>query len=174
MIFYRYIAEFMFFLFIFLTFAGALLAVRARLLMHAVLGLAVSFLGVAGLYFYLGSLFLSMMQILIYVGAICIVIVFGIMVGYTPEQLAKKKIAGKNLLLGVSAAVVVFSLLFVAIWRTAWVPAVTRVGDFSLAWLGQNLLYNYCLAFELISVVLLAAIVGAIILAGEGREEKVR
>ena len=104
MILYQYITEALFFAFILLVFFGGLLAVRTRILIHAVLGLAVSLLGVAGLYFYLGSPFLAMMQILIYVGAVCIMIVFG-------------------------------------------------------------LLYQYCLAFELISVVLLTAIVGAIVLS---------
>ena len=65
MIIYQYIAEALFFAFIFLVFFGSLLAVRTQLLMHAVLGLAVSLLGVAGLYFYLGSIFNSQESIII-------------------------------------------------------------------------------------------------------------
>lgn len=165
MILYQYITEALFFAFILLVFFGGLLAVRSRILMHAVLGLAVSLLGVAGLYFYLGSPFLAMMQILIYVGAVCIMIVFGIMVGYTPSQVQAEGIAGKNTFLAMLSSILVFILLLVALSRTFWVPSASRIGDFTLSYLGESLLYQYCLAFELISVVLLTAIVGAIVLA---------
>ena len=69
--------EAVFYVFVLLTVFGGLLAVRTQILMYTVLGAAVAFLGVAGLFMFLGSLFLSMMQILIYLGAICIVLVFG-------------------------------------------------------------------------------------------------
>lgn len=173
MIVYQYIAEALFWAFILLVFTGSLLAVRTRILMHAVLGLAVALLGVAGLYFYLGSMFLTLMQILIYVGAICIVLIFGIMVGYTPTEVAEKRITGKNLILAVSAGIAALLLLAVGIRHTLWTPAAEKLGDFSISFLGENFLYRYCLAFELISVVLLAAIIGAIILARGGREEQV-
>lgn len=166
---YRYIGEFLFFAFIVLTFFGSILAVRSKLLIHSVLGLAVCFLGVAGLYFYLGSPFLSMMQILIYVGAICIVLVFGVMVGYTPTQIADKHLKGKNLVLAMFSCVAAFSMLATAIFRSKFVPAAETSGDFSMRWLGKTLLYDYCLAFELISLVLLAAIIGSIILGQGGR-----
>lgn len=110
-----------------------------------------------------------MMQILIYVGAICIVLVFGVMVGYTPTQIADKHLKGKNLVLAVFSCIAVFSLMATAIFRTDFVPAVKRTGDFSMEWLGKSLLYDYCLAFELISLVLLAAIIGSIILGQGGR-----
>ncbi len=166
---YQYIAEALFFAFILLTFSGGLLAVRSRILMHAVLGLAVSLLGVAGMYFFLGSPFLAMMQILIYVGAVCIMIVFGIMVGYTPTEVATRGIKGKNPVLALGACIAAFLLLLVGLNRSTWVPAAVHRGDFSLAYLGKSLIYQYCLAFELISVVLLTAIIGAIILA-QGKE----
>lgn len=171
---YQFVAEIFFITFILLALMGSWLAVSARVLMHCVLGLAVCLLGVAGLYFYLGSIFLTMMQILIYMGAVCIVLVFGIMVGYTPKESADKHVISRNMLLGlVSSGVAAFLLIVVAIGKTTWTSAVENTGDFSIEWLGQSLLLKYCLAFELISVVLLIAIVGAIILARGGREEKV-
>jgi len=59
----------------------------------------------------------------------------------------------------------------ISILKTQWVPAPAQVRDFSARHLGESFLYQYCLAFELISVILLIAIVGAIILAREGRED---
>ncbi|MCP4673761.1 MAG: NADH-quinone oxidoreductase subunit J [Desulfobacula sp.] len=167
---YQIIAQIMFVASILLTITGALLAVNAKILMHSVLGLAVCLLGVAGLYFYLGSMFLALMQVMIYVGAVCIVLVFGIMVGHTPNESAKKNDIGRNTLLGlVASGIAGLGLVITIFGRTSWeTPAA--VGDFSMEWIGENLLLKYCLAFELISVVLLIAIVGSIILAKSGRE----
>jgi len=169
MLIYRYIAEILFFAFIVLVFFGGILTVKSKLLIHSVLGLAVCMLGISGLYFYLGSPFLSMMQILIYVGAICIVLVFGIMVGYTPTQIADKHLKGKNMLLAISSGVVAFTLFGIGIFKSNFVAASGKIGDFTMKWLGKSLMYDYCLAFELISVILLGAIVGAIILGQGGR-----
>jgi NADH:ubiquinone oxidoreductase subunit 6 (subunit J) len=172
MMFYQYIAEGLFFAFVLLIIAGSVITIRAKILMHTVLGLAVALLGVAGIYFYLGSMFLTLMQILIYVGAICIVLIFGMMVGSTPTEIAEKTIKGKrNLLLALCTAAAAFFLLITCILRTQWVPASAQVKDFSARHLGESLVYQYCLGFELISVILLIAIVGAIILAKEGRED---
>ncbi len=173
MIVFEYIAEILFYALVCLTFTGGIVAVRAKLLMHAVLGLAATLFGVAGLYFHLGSPFLAMMQILIYVGAVCIIIVMGVMLGNTPDQLAAKNLTGRNLPLALLACLTGFVSLFVAtIIRTEFTVATEKVGDMSIEFVGESLLLQYCLAFELISVVLLTAILGAIILARGGREGK--
>lgn len=174
MIAYQYVAEILFYGFILLVFFGALLAVRAKLLMHAILGLAVCLLGVAGLYFYLGSMFVCLMQLLIYIGAICVVLAFGIMVGYTPTEVSLKYQVVTNRFLAAAAAAAAFFLLVFALGRTIFIPAAEKTGDFSVAYLGENLLYRYCLAFELISVVLLIAIVGSTILGRGGRTRDLR
>jgi NADH:ubiquinone oxidoreductase subunit 6 (subunit J) len=169
MTFYQSIAEGLFFAFIILVVWGSLITIRAKMLMKTVLGLAVALLGVAGIYFYLGSMFLTLMQILIYVGAICIVLIFGIMVGYTPTEVAEKAIKDRrNKFLAVSSSVAAFILILACVLKTDWIPAVAENRDFSAAHLGREFLYTYCLAFELISVILLIAIVGAIILARGG------
>lgn len=172
MIVFEYVAEALFYGFMLLTFMGGFMAVRSKMLMHAVLGLTVSLFGIAGLYFHLGSPFLAMMQILIYVGAVCIMIVLGVMLGNTPDQLATKNLTGRNMFLALIACATGFGSLFVAISQTKFAPAAEKVGDMSIRFVGENLLFKYCLAFELISVVLLTAIIGAIILARGGREEK--
>ena len=169
MTFYQIIAEGLFFAFIILVILGSIITIRAKILMQTVLGLAVALLGVAGIYFYLGSMFLTLMQILIYVGAICIVLVFGIMVGYTPTEVAEKGIKDwRNKFLAVSSAITAFLLILACVLKTDWIPAGADNRNFSVAHLGEEFLYTYCLAFELISVILLIAIVGAIILARGG------
>lgn len=166
------VMNFLFFGLVVLTMVGAFLAVQAKVLMHSVLGLAISLLGVAGLYLYLGSPFLTLMQVLIYVGAVCVVLVFGIMVGYTPNEVAEKIPMGRNAFLSlIASGSAAFFLVVMVIGRTVWVPATERLNDFSIEHVGESLLMQWCLSFELISVVLLIAIVGAIILARDGRDE---
>jgi NADH-quinone oxidoreductase subunit J len=169
---YRIIAELLFIFFILVTFTGGYFAVKAKYIMNAVMGLAVSLLGIAGLYFHLGSPFLAMMQVLIYVGAVCIIIAFGIMVGPKPQADEERRVLGKrNVLLAGAACLLGFGLLTVTVVEATWVPAAVRTGDLSIAFLGENLLYQFCLSFELISVILLTAIIGALIIANIGREE---
>lgn len=169
---YRYVAEILFALFIAVTFCGAVIAMKARYLMNAVLGLALSLLGIAGLYFHLGSPFLALMQVLIYVGAVCIIIAFGIMVGPKPHTEKEKRVLGKrNIILGAAVSLTGFGLLTSAIVQATMVPAKVRTGDMSITFLGESLAYHYCLAFELVSVILLTAIIGALIIANIGRED---
>ena len=166
---YQFIAEIFFCGFVFLALLGGVIAVSARYLLYAVLGLIVSLFGVAGLYLYLGSPFLSLMQILIYVGAICVTIVFAVMLTDTPDQVREERGKGLKKFLAPLSGLVAGVGLFILLIRTEWVPADVRIGDFSLTAVGKRLLLEYCLAFELISLVLLLAIIGSIILAQGGR-----
>jgi NADH-quinone oxidoreductase subunit J len=68
----------------------------------------------------------------------------------------------------------VFISLFVVLAQTGFAPAAERIGDMSIAFVGENLLLQYCLAFELISVILLTAIIGSIILGRGGRDGAVK
>jgi NADH-quinone oxidoreductase subunit J len=168
----RILTEAVFVIFIIFIFSGGLIAVNARYLMNAVMGLALSLLGVAGLYFRLGSPFLALMQTLIYVGAVCVIIAFGIMVGPKPKRFEEKRLWGRrNFILALSASAAGFNLLLVTIINTNWAPAKSRGGDFSVSFLGENILKQFCLPFELISVLLLTAIIGALIIANIGRDD---
>ena len=77
------LAEGIFWFFVLVTFSGAVLAVSARTLIRRVAGLALCFTGVAGLYYYLSSPFVAFMQMLVYVGALCVTITFAIMLAET-------------------------------------------------------------------------------------------
>ena len=169
--FYQIIAEIIFWLLVLITIGGGFMAIGSRMLIYSLLGLSITFLGVAGLYIYLGSYLLSMLQVLIYGGAICIVLVFGIMVGYTPRQIVETRIRGENLLLAVPTCTLAVGLLFFAIRRTTWVPAAQRLTDYAIERVGRSLLYDFSLAFELISLLLLVGMLGAIIIVNSQEEE---
>ncbi len=167
---YGTLIEIFFYLFIIMILFGAWLAVTCQILMKAVMGLAMAMFGVAGLYLYLNSPFLALMQILIYVGAVCIMIVFGIMVGYTPKELAAYAIEPKNTLLSLVASLSTLGVIYLGLSRARWQPSPEAgSGDFGIANLGLNLMNRYGLAFELISVVLLIAIIGAVAITWNGK-----
>jgi NADH-quinone oxidoreductase subunit J len=150
-----------------LTIIGALIAVGARNIFHNVLGLALSLIGVAGLFLYLNSPFVALMEILIYVGAICIAICFAIMLSQPMYLKAPPRSFLKTLgaLLGAGA---VFAFLALLTHKTTWVAAAERSKDWSVTTIGHYLLTNYVLIFELISLLLLVAMLGAIVTARDG------
>jgi len=147
-----------------LTFSGAMIAVFPRNILYNVLGLALALSGVAGLYVYLGSLFIGLMQLLIYVGAICIAIVFAIMLS-RPPHIAKPKRKTSKLVGGIGASVLILCVNLGIIYKTAWKPAAERHLDWSVKTIGDFLLTKYVLVFEVISLVLLVAMLGAIIIS---------
>jgi NADH-quinone oxidoreductase subunit J len=151
-----------------LTLGGAIFAVFPLNILYNVLGMAVALAGVAGLYFFLGSPFIGLMQILIYVGAICVAIIFAIMLS-RPLHIVVPKREPMKVALGVLAAVLFFAGNLGMIFKTEWTAAIERSQDWSASTVGLLLLTRYDLVFELISLVLLVAIIGAILTAGYSR-----
>jgi len=153
------------------TIVGASIAIFPRNILYNVLGLILALFGIAGLYFYLGSFFIAMMQLLIYVGAICIAIVFAIMLS-RPLHLDMPPRPALKMVLAAIAGSVFFAGLVSAVLKTDWSPSPQRVSDLSL-WsvekIGHALLTRYELVFEVISLVLLVAIIGAVVTAGFSR-----
>lgn len=156
------------------TVVGALIAVLTTRIIRSVSGLALCCIGLAGLYYFLQSPFLALMQILIYVGAVCITIVFAVMLAEPDEPADPAE--GRSGWLWTAAGLLAAGAVFLGLARLAvggrWAPPAARLNDGSLAELGKALLKPYSLAFEVISLVLLVAIVGALGVArgGRGRE----
>jgi NADH-quinone oxidoreductase subunit J len=154
-----------------LTVAGASIAVFPRNILYNVLGLALALTGIAALFVFLGSFFIGLMQFLIYVGAVCIAIVFAIMLS-RPLHLEIPPRPVPKVAMAVAAAAVFFVAAVGAALKTDWTPSPDRVSDVSL-WsvesIGHALLTRYELVFEVISLVLLVAIIGAVITAGFSR-----
>jgi len=152
-----------------LTIIGAIIATNAARLIRSVAGLAVCFIGVAGLYYYLNSPFVAVMEMLIYVGAVCVTIVFAVMLA-DPE--AVPQVAKQNALAG-AASFGVGALLFwglTSISKNAkWMAAAPKVNNGSIDEVGKSLLTSYSMVFEVISIVLLVAIIGSLVLARSGR-----
>jgi NADH-quinone oxidoreductase subunit J len=149
-----------------LALIGGFLAVTLRNLVRAALGLILSFMGVAGIYFVLEAEFVAIVQVLIYIGAISVLILFSIML--TRGLMTATETAENGQWIGASLIAVFFfaALAFVAI-GTTWPVTQSIVPADLITNLGTELVTTYLLPFEAVSLLLLAALVGAIVIARE-------
>lgn len=162
----------LFFLFIIaVTISGGLIAISSTRLPRAVAGLALCFIGLAGLYYYLNSPFVAVMVMLIYVGAVCVTIVFAIMLADPgdEEKVGRQSAISTPLSFGVGA--LLFWGMALLGFNTMWPAAAAKINDGSVKAIGHSLLTTYSMVFELISVVLLLAIIGSLVLARAGRDK---
>jgi NADH:ubiquinone oxidoreductase subunit 6 (subunit J) len=148
--------------------AGALGAVLNRNLFHSALFLVLSFVGVAGFYLLLEAELLAMVQILVYVGAIAILVIFAVMLS---RRLMSDDYESRNeqWLYGLGAAVLLFGILVYILLRINWPVAAAEVPAETIVQLGIGLVSPdaFLLPFEVASVLLLVALVGAVIIARE-------
>lgn len=166
-----FIAEGIFVLCAAITAAGALIAALSSRIIRSVCGLALCCLGLAGLYYFLHSPFLALMEVLIYVGAVCVTIAFSIMLS-EPDEPAAHLSRRASLRWGALALVVgaaIFAGLVALSLDQQWAPPAQRLSDGSVKAIGIALLTTYSVPFELISLVLLVAILGALSIARTGR-----
>ncbi|MBL8935324.1 MAG: NADH-quinone oxidoreductase subunit J [Archangium sp.] len=141
---------------------SALFVVRAKNLIHAVLWLGATLLGTAALYARLNAPFLAGVQVLTYVGGVVTLMIFGVMVTRRHDGIdAEASSEGSER--GLIFAAAFFVLLSVVTWKTA--PVIANPAPIATsAQLARVLLDDYLIAFEALSLLLLAAIVGAVVL----------
>jgi NADH-quinone oxidoreductase subunit J len=146
-----------------LTALSSVFVVTTRNVVHAALGLAAALVGAAGLFILFGAEFVGLAQILIYVGAVVILFLFGIMLTSTSGRRPVVDNDQRGMALVVSAAVfVVLAIGIIAAYGRT--PLHLDVA-FSTTALGNALFTRWILPFEAVSVLLLASLVGAIVLA---------
>lgn len=160
------------------TLGSALMVVRTRKLAYAALWLAGSLVGVAGLFLTLSAAYLATVQVLVYAGAVVTLILFAIMFTHAPadEQgaalgvgtyghtpLPRSVYIGRLALLLLGLAAALAAIVTTAPWQA--VPQ----GQESYRQLAQAIFGPYLLPFELLSLLLLAALIGAVVLARKGR-----
>ena len=145
---------------------GSLAVVLLPNIVYSAFLLAGVFLSVAGLYLLLNASFVAAAQVLVYVGAVNVLILFAIMLVNKKENMAPiPGMALRRFLSGAVCAGLLGLLIRVAL-TTPWaLPGPTPVGEDATIRIGEHLFSDYLLPFELASVLLLMAMIGAIVLA---------
>lgn len=145
------------------TVLAAVGAVTLPNIFHAALSLMVALVGTAGIYIALHAEFLAVVQILLYVGAVMTLVIFSIMM---TQSFGNKNVPQRNhLSIPALVALAAFWILLVGIFRkTPWAEKA-GAAHVTVADLGVQLLSRYVFPFEVISVFLIAAMIGAIIVA---------
>lgn len=152
-----------------LTVCAALMVFLSRNLLHAVIFLVLSFMGMAGLFLTLSADFIAMAQILIYGGAIPVLLVFAVMLTpFASRDNGNSMFAIPGVAIGLGFAGLVGLVAMVVEWP-ALTGAALDAQSFATtaAGIGSALLGRHALAFELASVLLLVALIGAIALVRE-------
>lgn len=151
------------------TVLGAVLAVSLRNLVHCVLALVLFFLGIAGHYFLLRADFVGAVQILLYIGAVAVLMLFAIMLtrNVTGAEGAREVLGGKWWA-GMGTSALIAGLLWVVIRRdpiSAALPA--GAPETSVAEVGRLLVSDWVVPLEAMAVLLTAALIGAVVIALE-------
>lgn len=154
------------------TLLSAVMVVSARRIMHAALWLVVTLSGVAVLFATLETGFFVVIQLIVYVGAIAILIIFALMLTPRDEREDARQVNRDALLSGLAALAVSGSLILAlsgwqSFWQTRGTLAAQEMDD--VAALGRALVSPdaYAIPFEVASVLLIGALIGAIYVANE-------
>jgi len=149
---------------------GALAAVLLKNLVHSALALTIAFLGLALLFLRLDAQFAGFAQILVYVGAVAILVVFAILLT-RGSDIPKEGVFSKTWLAGLGIAAAVFALFTWAVLRAApWLPNETAAPAVTVNDIGDALMSRYVLPLEIIAVLLTVALLGAVIVAMHEKE----
>ena len=157
--------SFVFYIFALMTITGGWIVIYSRNLIYSAFSLLITFVGLAGLYGLLMADFIAATQILIYGGAVLILLLFGIMLTARKTSI---EITQSNLprLPGAIISSLIFLLLMVVIfsepnWNSSTNPGVRE----TVPMIGKLLMTKYLIPFELASILLLAALIGSVFIA---------
>ena len=145
------------------TVVGAIGVVTARNVVHSALFLILSLLSVAGIFILLSAEFLAIVQVLIYGGAVTILVLFAMMltrVRDMPAALDGPQRPFAALAAGVFMVVSIFSMV-----STEWPGETEKINVISIEQIGNDLFTTWAVPFEVASLVLMVALLGAIVLA---------
>jgi len=151
----------------FVTLAGAVFAMSLRNLVHCALCLMLAFGGLAVLFLQLGAQFVGLAQILVYIGAVAILIVFAILLtrGSEPPQ---QPAVTPSWVMGAGVAVLTFGSLAAAVLAGQGAlanPKTDVAADVAVKRIGEKLMTDYVLPLEVVALLLTAALIGAVSIA---------
>ena len=153
-----------------MTLVSAVAAMTLRNLIHCALALTVTFAGLAGIYLQLNAQFIGFAQILIYVGAVAILIVFAVLL--TGRGESGELVFSSSWPFGLGVTLAVFGVLSVAILGSKTLPqSTTTTLQPTVKQIGDQLMTRYVLPLEVLGLLLTAALIGAAIIAMQERRK---
>ena len=160
------LAEIVFWLVAVFTIVSASFVVLNNQLLYSAIALLFSLFGVAGLYIFLWADFIAGIQLLVYIGGINVLIIFGIML---TNKISSVRLSQTNVQQGVGAVVALWLLILISlvISKTPWLQIEASEPAETVSVIGTLLLSKYLLPFEAISLLLLGALIGAALLSRE-------
>ena len=158
------VATAVFYLVAAITLGSAMMVAFSRNIIYSAFSLLGTFAGVAGIYIFLGADFVAAVQLLIYVGGILVLVLFAVMLTHriTDVEITNRA-AGR-----IPALIVVGALVYLlvqSVQETPWVKAKEILFTATTSKIGDLFLDSYLLPFELASLVLLAALIGAVVIS---------
>ena len=143
-----------------ITVGSAFMVVQSKSLLYSAYALLFTFIGVTGLYIFLWADFLAIVQVVVYVGGILVLIIFGIML---TNKITSVNISHTSMQKSVGAVVVIgfIGLLGYMILNTPWLVLSNAEPSDTTSAIGRLLLMDYLLPFEAVSLLLLGALIGA-------------
>ena len=159
-------SEAVFFFLAAFTLASAFVVVLNNQLLYSAIALLFTLFGVAGLYIFLWADFIAGVQLLVYIGGINVLIIFGIML---TNRISSVRLSQTNLQQGVGGvfAFWIFIIISIVISKTSWVQMTSAEPSETVGKIGTLLMTKYVLPFEAASILLLGALIGAAILSRE-------
>ena len=160
------LTEIVFWLVAVFTIVSAFFVVLNNQLLYSAIALLFSLFGVAGLYIFLWADFIAGIQLLVYIGGINVLIIFGIML---TNKISSVRLSQTNVQQGVGAVVALWLLILISlvISKTPWLQIEASEPAETVSVIGTLLLSKYLLPFEAISLLLLGALIGAALLSRE-------
>ena len=154
-----------------LTLVSGLAAVTLRSTVHCALALAATFAGLAMLFLQLDAQFAGFAQILVYIGAVAILVVFAILLTRNADEATNASVLSKNWPIGLVIAGLVFAVLGAAIGDSVQkLPHETAAPAVTVQQIGEALMGRYVLPLEIVALLLTAALIGAVIVAMQEKE----
>jgi NAD(P)H-quinone oxidoreductase subunit 6 len=158
------LSDIVFFVIAALTVAGAAAVALSRNILYSALGLLMALLGAGSLYVFLSADFLAVAQLLVYIGGVLVLVLFAVML---TSQIREVNISNKSF--GVVGGVLLFlaaaPLLLVVALRTPWAQREAPALRETTAAIGNAFLKQWLLPFELASLILVATLIGAVVIA---------
>lgn len=160
-----------FFILALLTIGGAVFMISFTKVVHMVVALAFTFLSIAGIFIMLEAEFVAFVQVLIYSGAVSILMLFGIMMTKhdQEESAVKRPVHTLGLWVGILS---LFGFIFYSIQQSVWVPGEYKSIENNVLEIGLLMFSEFVIPFEIASVLLTVALIGAIVLAKREEEPK--